>query len=46
MTAHHRISPHGKKGYETIHGYKYVITYKYLPCKNAGITNEIAAHFG
>jgi hypothetical protein len=35
-----------KRGYETIHGHKYLSTYKYLPCKNAGIWKRNITHVG
>jgi hypothetical protein len=34
--AHHKILPHVEV-YETLHGCRYVLTYKSLPYKNAGI---------
>jgi hypothetical protein len=33
-----------KRGYETIHGHKYVSTYKHLPYKNAGIWKQNITH--
>jgi hypothetical protein len=40
VAAHQKMSPHEKGSCETIHGNKYVSTYKSLPYKNASIRKQ------